>query len=251
MYSSKIQSLIFLPNFEKNICMDLEILYEDNHIIAINKPNNILVQPDTTGDSSLEELVKQYIKVKYNKPGEVFLGVVHRLDRPVSGVILFARTSKALTRMNEQFKTKQIKKIYWAIVKNQPRPESALLQHYIERNTKTNKSTAHIKAVPNSKEAQLSYRTLARSNNYSLLEVQLYTGRHHQIRCQLAAIGSPIKGDLKYGFARSNDGGGISLHARSVEFMHPVTKELVRIEAPVPHDDTLWRAFSQLIISNE
>ena len=223
--------------------MNLEVLYEDNHIIAINKPNNMLVQPDTTGDASLEELVKQYIKEKYNKPGDVFLGVPHRLDRPVSGVILFARTSKALTRLNEMFKTKQMQKIYWAIVKNQPQLETALLRHFIVRNTKTNKSSAHAKEVPNSKEAQLSYRSIARSNNYSLLEVQLHTGRHHQIRCQLAAIGSPIKGDLKYGFARSNEGGGISLHARSVEFMHPVTKEPVRIEAPVPQGDNLWRAF--------
>lgn len=230
--------------------MNLEVLYEDNHIIAINKPVNMLVQPDTTGDASLEELVKHYIKEKYNKQGDVFLGVPHRLDRPVSGVILFARTSKALTRLNEMFKTKQIKKIYWAIVKNQPQPEAALLRHFIVRNTKTNKSSAYAKEIPNSKEAQLDYRTIARSNNYSMLEVNLHTGRHHQIRCQLAAIGSPIKGDLKYGFARSNDGGGISLHARSVEFMHPVTKEPVRIEAPVPQSDNLWKAMEQLIMNN-
>jgi len=230
--------------------MDLEVLYEDNHIIAINKPVNMLVQPDTTGDASLEIEVKRYIKEKYNKPGDVFLGVPHRLDRPVSGVILLARTSKALTRLNEMFKTKQIQKIYWAIVKNQPQPEAALLKHFIVRNIKTNKSSAHAKESPNSKEAQLSYRTLARATNYSLLEVQLHTGRHHQIRCQLAAIGSPIKGDLKYGFARSNEGGGISLHARSVEFTHPVTKEFVRIEAPVPQGDNLWRAMEQLTMNN-
>ncbi|MDR2963073.1 MAG: RluA family pseudouridine synthase [Bacteroidales bacterium] len=226
--------------------MDLEILYEDNHIIAINKPNNILVQPDTSGDVSLEELVKRYIKEKYNKPGEVFLGVPHRLDRPVSGVILFARTTKALTRLNEMFKTKDIHKIYWAIVKQQPNPETALLRHYIVRNTKTNKSTAHATQVPDSKEALLTYSTLARSTTYTLLEVQLHTGRHHQIRSQLAAIGSPIKGDLKYGFSRSNEGGGISLHARRVEFIHPVSKQSVRIEAHVPND-TLWQAMSELV----
>jgi 23S rRNA pseudouridine1911/1915/1917 synthase len=230
--------------------MNLEVLYEDNHIIAINKPVNMLVQPDTTSDASLEEEVKRYIKEKYNKPGDVFLGVPHRLDRPVSGVVVLARTSKALTRLNEMFKTKQIRKLYWAIVKNQPQPESALLQHFIVRNTKTNKSSAYIKSMPDSKEAQLDYRTIARSNNYSLLEVNLHTGRHHQIRCQLSAIGSPIKGDLKYGFPRSNNGGGISLHARIVEFIHPVTKLPMRIEAPVPQSDALWVAMEQLAVNN-
>ncbi|MDR0940787.1 MAG: RluA family pseudouridine synthase [Bacteroidales bacterium] len=228
----------------------MEVLYEDNHIIAINKPVNMLVQPDTTSDASLEEEVKRYIKEKYNKPGDVFLGVPHRLDRPVSGVVVLARTSKALTRLNEMFKTKQIRKLYWAIVKNQPQPESALLQHFIVRNTKTNKSSAYIKSMPDSKEAQLDYRTIARSNNYSLLEVNLHTGRHHQIRCQLSAIGSPIKGDLKYGFPRSNNGGGISLHARIVEFIHPVTKLPMRIEAPVPQSDALWVAMEQLAVNN-
>lgn len=226
--------------------MQLEVLYEDNHIIAINKPLNMLVQVDNTGDKSLEDEVKRYIKEKYNKPGAVFLGVTHRLDRPVSGVILFARTSKALTRLNEMFKAKQIQKMYWAIVKNQPQPESALLRHFITRNTKTNKSTAHSKPVADAKEAQLSYRTLARSNNYSLLEVQLHTGRHHQIRSQLSAINCPIKGDLKYGSPRSNEGGGISLHARSVDFTHPVTKETIHIEAPVPQNDNLWKAMEDL-----
>lgn len=229
--------------------MSLEVLYEDNHIIAINKPNNILVQPDTTGDISLEELVKQYIKVKYNKPGDVFLGVVHRIDRPVSGVILFARTSKALTRLNEQFKDKTISKTYWALVKEKPAQPAAMLKHFIHRNTKTNKSTAHLKAVSDSKEASLSYRLLASSDNFHLLEIDLHTGRHHQIRCQLLAIRCPIKGDLKYGFPRSNPDGGISLHARSVQFIHPVSKEKIRIIAPTPKQDSLWGWFEKTLES--
>lgn len=222
--------------------MKLEVLFEDNHIIAINKPNNIIVQKDLTGDTSLEDFVKQYIKEKYNKPGEVFLGVVHRIDRPVSGIVLFARTSKALTRLNEMFKLKDIKKTYWAIVKQKPNPSSSTLTHFIYRDTKINKSIAYDKPFKESKEAILSYTTLSSSDNYHLLEIDLHTGRHHQIRCQLAKIGCPIKGDLKYGFARSNPNGGISLHARSVTFTHPVTKEQITITAPTP-SDSLWDSF--------
>jgi len=222
--------------------MKLEVLFEDNHIIAINKPNNIIVQKDLTGDTSLEDFVKQYIKEKYNKPGEVFLGVVHRIDRPVSGIVLFARTSKALTRLNEMFKLKDIKKTYWAIVKQKPNPTSSSLTHFIYRDTKINKSIAYDKPVKESKEAILSYATLSSSDNYHLLEIDLHTGRHHQIRCQLAKIGCPIKGDLKYGFARSNPNGGISLHARSVTFTHPVTKAQISITASTP-SDSLWDSF--------
>ncbi|MDD3196148.1 MAG: RluA family pseudouridine synthase [Paludibacter sp.] len=225
----------------------MEVLFEDNHIIAVNKGSSEIVQGDKTGDVPLSEKVKHYIKVNYNKPGEVFLGVTHRLDRPVSGVVLFARTSKALTRLNELFRTQQVKKTYWAIVKNTPEHPEARLKHYIVRNEKQNKSYAHDKPVPDSKEAILSYRILTHSDRYNLLEIQLETGRHHQIRCQLAKIACPIKGDLKYGFARSNPNGGISLHARSIGFTHPVTKELVHITAPVPQDDPLWGTMEKLV----
>lgn len=224
--------------------MKLEVLFEDNHIIIVNKPKNIIVQSDLTGDKPLEEFVKDYIKEKYNKPGEVFLGVVHRIDRPVSGIVLFARTSKALTRLNEQFKSKEIKKTYWAIVKNKPQPASSILKHHIYRDTKINKSTAYDKPSKDSKEASLAYTTKASSDNYHLLEIDLHTGRHHQIRCQLSRIGCPIKGDLKYGFPRSNPNGGISLHAYSISFNHPVTKENISITAPTPIDD-IWSAFSK------
>lgn len=226
--------------------MNFPVLYEDNHILVVNKPNNMLVQADNTGDVALEDLAKQYIKVKYNKPGAVFLNAVHRIDRPVSGVVLFARTSKALARLNEQFKSKQIKKTYWAIVKNRPEEESAVLENYIRRDAKKNKSFICQKESKDAKLARLSYSLLVSSDNYHLLEVDLHTGRHHQIRCQLANMGCPIKGDLKYGAERSNKDGGISLHARSLEFSHPVTKETIRIIAPVP-DDTLWHAFEALI----
>jgi 23S rRNA pseudouridine1911/1915/1917 synthase len=224
----------------------MEIIYEDNHIIAVNKSSSEIVQGDKTGDEPLSESVKRYIKEKYNKPGEVFLGVTHRLDRPVSGVVLFARTSKALTRLNEMFKTQQIKKIYWAIVKQVPESTENTLVHYLVRNEKQNKSYAYDKEVPNSKKAILKYRLLGHSDKYHLLEVQLETGRHHQIRCQLAKIGSAIKGDLKYGFPRSNPNGGISLHARYVEFIHPVSKELIKITAPVPKEDKIWEMFENL-----
>ena len=204
----------------------------------------MLVQADTTGDVALEDLAKQYIKIKYNKPGAVFLNAVHRIDRPVSGVVVFARTSKALTRLNEQFRSKEIKKTYWAIVKNLPKVESATLEDYIRRDAKKNKSFVCQKDAKDAKLARLSYSLIASSENYHLLEIDLHTGRHHQIRCQLSHMGCPIKGDLKYGAERSNKDGGISLHARSVEFIHPVTKESIKITAPVP-EDNLWKALSE------
>lgn len=221
----------------------MTVLYEDNHLIVVNKSSSEIVQGDKTGDEPLPEVVKRYIKAKYNKSGEVFLGVTHRLDRPVSGVVVFARTSKALTRMNELFRTHQVKKIYWAIVKETPSPTEARITHHLVRNEKQNKSYAYDKPVSDSKEATLSYRLLAHSDRYNLLEVELETGRHHQIRCQLAKIGCPIKGDLKYGFSRSNPNGGISLHARRVEFIHPVSNQVIVVEAPVPEDEPLWKAF--------
>jgi len=223
---------------------ELEILYEDNHLIAVNKSNSDLVQPDPTGDMSLEERVKQYIAEKYNKKGPAFLGVVHRLDRPVTGVVLFARTSKALERMNRLFAGREVKKIYWAIVKNAPPEKSGILEHYITRNSAQNKAYAHDKEVPGSKVARLHYNLIAASDRYYLLEINLETGRHHQIRCQLSKIGCSVKGDLKYGAERSNPGGGISLHARSVEFIHPVKKTPVKIVA-TPSGDPLWNVFLQ------
>lgn len=218
----------------------MTVLYEDNHLIAVNKSSSEIVQGDKTGDEPLSETIKKYIKEKYNKPGDVYLGVTHRLDRPVSGVVLFARTSKALTRLNEMFKTQQVKKTYWAIVKNKPTNPEGRLEHYLVRNEKQNKSYAHDKMVPNAKKAALKYKLIGQSDTFYLLEIELETGRHHQIRCQLAKMGCPIKGDLKYGFPRSNPNGGISLHARSVEFIHPVSKEQVSITAPVPEDEKLW-----------
>jgi 23S rRNA pseudouridine1911/1915/1917 synthase len=223
----------------------LDVLYEDNHLIAINKNSSQLVQPDNTGDTPLEDLVRNYIKEKYNKPGEVFLGVAHRIDRPVSGVVLFARTSKALERLNKLFSGREVKKIYWAVVKNKPPRDSDTLEHFILRNTKQNKSYAYIKEVPESKFARLSYKIIASSERYFLLEIDLETGRHHQIRCQLAHIGCPIKGDLKYGFDRSNPGGGISLHSRCVRFIHPVKNAIVEIYANPPKEP-LWNAFLKM-----
>lgn len=225
----------------------MTVLYEDNHIIAVNKSSSEIVQGDKTGDIPLSETMKCYIKQKYNKPGDVFLGVTHRLDRPVSGIVLFARTSKALSRLNDMFRNKEIKKNYWAIVKNKPELPEARLEHYLVRNEKQNKSFAYDSPKQDSKHAVLFYRTLGQSDNYTLLEIELETGRHHQIRCQLAKIGCPIKGDLKYGFARSNPNGGISLHARSIEFTHPVSKELVSITAPTPSDEKLWKVFEEKI----
>ncbi|HRW62463.1 MAG TPA: RNA pseudouridine synthase [Bacteroidales bacterium] len=224
----------------------MEILYEDNHIIAINKTNSDIVQVDKTGDLSLEEKIKSYIKEKYNKPGDVFLGVVHRIDRPVSGAVVFARTSKALTRLNDMFKNKDVQKTYWAIVKEKPKKELATLNHYIVRDQQKNKSFAFDNEVKNSKLASLSYKLVAKGENYYLLEIDLHTGRHHQIRCQLAKIGCPIKGDLKYGFPRSNPDGGISLHSRKIEFIHPVKKEKVIIIAKTPKD-ALWDYFSSIV----
>jgi len=220
----------------------MQVLYEDNHLIAVNKTNSDLVQGDRTGDVALDESIKYYLKEKYNKPGNVYLGVIHRLDRPVSGVVLFARTSKALSRMNQQFKEKQVEKTYWAIVKNLPDPPSSELKHYLVRNTKKNKSFSFETPRKDAKEASMTYITLASSDRYHLLEIHLHTGRHHQIRSQLSGIGSPIKGDLKYGFDRSNKDGGISLHARKIHFIHPVQKSPVTIVANPPRD-TLWDFF--------
>lgn len=224
----------------------MTILYEDNHIIAVNKSVGEIVQVDKTKDKALEDSLKEYIKKKYNKLGEVFLGVVHRIDRPVSGVVLFARTSKALTRLNEMFQEKSVEKIYWAIVKEKPPQTEDTLVHYLTRNTKTNKSYCSTSEVPGSKQAVLHYKWLASSELYHLLEIKLETGRHHQIRSQLATIGCPIKGDLKYGFPRSNKDGGISLHSRKVRFIHPVRDEELTIIAPMP-DDNLWKAFEKII----
>ena len=219
----------------------MTVLYEDNHIIAVNKTCNEIVQGDKTGDMPLSEIVKAYIKEKYNKPGEVFLGVTHRLDRPTSGVVLFARTSKALTRLNEMFKShEQIRKTYWAIVQGCPKMSEARLENWLTRNEKLNRSFIVKPSAKEAKLAILSYKALVRGDNYSLLEIDLETGRHHQIRCQLAAIGCPVKGDLKYGAKRSNPDGGICLHARKIEFIHPVSKENICIIAPIPND-SLWQ----------
>jgi 23S rRNA pseudouridine1911/1915/1917 synthase len=225
----------------------MTILYEDNHIIAVSKTCHEIVQGDKTGDTPLSDVVKSYIKDKYNKPGEVFLGVTHRLDRPTSGVVLFARTSKALTRLNEMFKShEKIQKTYWALVETASinklgnLTEPVRLENYLWRNEKQNKSFIVKSGTKDSKRAVLTYKILTHGDRYTLLEINLETGRHHQIRCQLASIGCPIKGDLKYGAKRSNPDGGISLHARKIEFIHPVSKQLVSIIAPVP-DDNLWR----------
>lgn len=220
----------------------MNVIYEDNHIILVNKASSEIVQGDKTGDTPLSETVKQYIKEKYHKPGNVFLGVTHRLDRPVSGLVLFARTSKALSRLNEMFKTKEIKKTYWAIVKNQPPAPAGELVHWLVRNEKQNKSYAYDREVKDSKKAILDYKVIGRSERYYLLEINLQTGRHHQIRCQLAKMGCPIKGDLKYGAQRSNPDGSICLHARRIEFVHPVSKEKMSFEAPVL-DSALWKSF--------
>ncbi|MDR1415494.1 MAG: RNA pseudouridine synthase [Odoribacteraceae bacterium] len=223
----------------------MEILYEDNHLIAVNKRVSDIVQADKTGDVPLSEEVKAYIKQKYNKPGEVFLGVPHRVDRPVSGVVLFARTSKALERLNKMFQEhdREIEKIYWAVVGNMPASEEATLVHHLTRDEAKNRTTAHDRQRAGSREALLDYRIINRGQRYYLLEIKLRTGRHHQIRCQLAKIGCPIKGDLKYGFPRSNEGGGIHLHARSLSFLHPVTGEPLTIIATPPIKDNLWRFF--------
>lgn len=218
---------------------NLQVLFEDNHIIIVNKRVGDIVQGDKSGDDPLSEIVKKYIAIKYDKPGAVFLGVVHRLDRPTSGIVVFARTSKALTRLNKLFSERKAKKIYWAVVKNNPPKEKDRLSHYLLRNSKQNKSYAHKKEVPNSKLATLNYQMIKKLDRYYLLEIDLETGRHHQIRSQLTSIGCPIKGDLKYGFNRSNKNGGIHLHARKLQFVHPVKKEEILIEAPLPKDP-IW-----------
>ena len=226
----------------------MQVVYEDNHIIIVNKESGEIVQGDKTGDRPLSEIVKDYIKEKYQKPGAVFLGVVHRLDRPVSGLVVFARTSKALTRLNKMFAEKDnIKKTYWAIVEREKgivKSESGELTHWLVRNEQQNKSYAYDHEVPRSKKAQLRYRVLTQGDNYDLVEVELLTGRHHQIRCQLSTIGCPIKGDLKYGARRSNPGGSISLQSHRIEFIHPVSKETICIEAPIPND-SLWEKLAE------
>jgi 23S rRNA pseudouridine1911/1915/1917 synthase len=221
------------------------VLYEDNHIIIVNKRSSDLVQGDSTGDEPLDDIVRAYIREKYNKPGDVFLGVVHRLDRPVSGCVVYARTSKALSRLSELFRTRDVRKTYWAIVSDRPPAEEGTLSNYLKKNEPQNKSYVYNTEVKGSKLAELSYRVLARSERYYLVEVDLQTGRHHQIRAQLAAAGCPIKGDLKYGSKRSNEGGGISLHSRRVSFVHPVKKEEISVEAPLP-DDRIWKLFSDI-----
>lgn len=220
----------------------MTVVYEDNHIIVVNKTSSEIVQGDKTGDTPLSETVKQYLKEKYNKPGNVFIGVTHRLDRPVSGLVVFAKTSKALPRLNEMFRNGEVKKTYWAIVKECPKETEGELVHYLVRNEKQNKSYAYDKEVKNSKKAILHYKLIDHSQNYYLLEVDLKTGRHHQIRCQLAKMGCPIKGDLKYGSPRSNPDGSICLHARTVQFVHPVSKEQIELTAPVP-EGNLWNGF--------
>ena len=222
---------------------NLQILHEDNHIVVVNKRVGDIVQGDKTGDKPLSEVVKEYIKEKYQKPGEVFLGVVHRLDRPTTGIVVFARTSKALTRLNELFSNRETQKTYWAVVKNKPEKNQDTLVHYLKRNEKNNTSKAHLKEVPESKKASLDYTIIKTLDNYFALEINLHTGRHHQIRAQLQAIGCPIKGDLKYGFDRSNTDGGIHLHARKLSFIHPVSREVIEIIAPTPND-AIWNKVS-------
>ena len=220
------------------------VLYEDNHLIAVYKQNSEIVQGDKTGDETLADSVKAYIKQAYNKPGDVYLGIAHRIDRPVSGVVLFARTSKALARLNNMFRDGEIKKKYLAIIKERPPEDEAVIEHYLKKNEKKNKSFSHDREVKESKLAKLKYKILSRTDRYYLLDIELYTGRHHQIRAQLSHIGCAIRGDLKYGYPRSNKDGGISLHARSLEFVHPVKKEPVKIVAPLPKVD-LWQLFKE------
>ena len=223
----------------------MQVLYEDNHIIIVSKTVNEIVQGDKTGDATLIDAVKQYIKVKYNKPGDVFLGLAHRLDRPTSGIVVFARTSKALSRLNAMFRDGEIHKTYWAITANCPKETEGTLENFIQKNEKLNKSFIAPKETKEAKKAILKYRIISKSDRYYLWEINLLTGRHHQIRCQLAAINCPIKGDLKYGYPRSNPDGGLSLHARKVEFIHPVSKNKINVTAPVPEGDKLWGYFEK------
>ena len=217
----------------------MEVVYEDNHIIIVSKQSGEIVQGDKTGDRPLSDIVKDYIKERYAKPGAVFLGVVHRLDRPVSGLVVFARTSKALTRLNKMFAEGEVHKTYWAIVQHRPQQDEGTLEHWLVRNEQQNKSYAYDRERPNAKRAVLKYRVIGQSDRYWLLEVRLLTGRHHQIRCQLSAMGCPIKGDLKYGAQRSNPDGSISLLARRIEFIHPVSKLPIVVESPLPDDNLL------------
>lgn len=222
--------------------LQAQIIYEDNHLLVINKKAGQLVQGDKTGDLSLLELIKDFIKKRDEKPGNVFLGLVHRIDRPTSGLVIYAKTSKALSRLTVMVKNREVKKTYWAIVGKEMIPKSQRLIHYLQKNEKTNKATVFIKPTDKAKESILNYQIIKTLDNYQLLEIDLETGRHHQIRAQLSKIGVPIKGDLKYGAPRSNPDGGISLHARKLEFEHPVTKEKVEIVAPVPQNDAIWKA---------
>ena len=223
----------------------MTVVYEDNHIIVVNKTSSEIVQGDKTGDTPLSEMVQQYLKEKYNKPGNVFIGVTHRLDRPVSGLVVLAKTSKALSRLNDMFRTGEVQKTYWAIVKERPRELEGELEHWLVRNEKQNKSYAFDKEKPGAKKAILRYKMIGHSQNYHLLEVDLKTGRHHQIRCQLAKMGCPIKGDLKYGSPRSNPDGSICLHARRVKFIHPVSKQEIDLTAPLPPGN-LWNGFEMI-----
>lgn len=218
----------------------MEVVYEDNHVIIVNKRSGEIVQGDKTGDTPLSDLLKAYLKEKYNKPGNVFVGVVHRLDRPVGGLVVFARTSKALSRLNEMFRVGAVHKTYWAITRNRPPKDEGEIVSWLVRNEKQNKSYAYDHETPQSKKAVLRYRVIGGSDNYFLIEVNLLTGRHHQIRCQLASIGCPIKGDLKYGARRSNADGSISLLSRHIDFIHPVSKQAISVDAPLP-DDVVWR----------
>ena len=224
-----------------------DILYEDNHILVVNKHAGDLVQSDPDGTEAIEDQIKAMIKIRDHKPGAVFLGVVHRIDRPESGAVVFAKSSKALARLNEMIREQKIKKTYWAITENRPNDEEGTLHHWIVRNPKTNRSHAHQRPKPDGKEAILDYRVLGASTNYTLIEVDLKTGRHHQIRAQLSVTGCPIKGDLKYGAKRSNKDGGISLHSRRVEFLHPVGGKPISITAPVPKEDNLWKFFEEAL----
>lgn len=225
----------------------MTVLYEDNHLLIVNKDTGEIVQPDKTGDPSLEETVKDWIKTTHSKPGNVFLGVTHRLDRPVTGVVVFAKTSKALSRLNALFQEGAVKKTYLALVKQAPPASEGLLEHYLARNEQQNRGYVCGPKTPGAKLAKLTYKVLGKSDAYYLLEINLMTGRHHQIRCQLAAMGCPIKGDLKYGFNRSNPDGGISLHAWRIRFVHPVSGAAIDVKAPIPSKDAVWRFFEPLL----
>ena len=248
--NSDAKQMTINDNLKNKIIMNLfediasRVLYEDNHLIVINKKPSEIVQGDKTGDVPLSEKIKEYLKIKYKKTGNVFIGVVHRVDRPVSGCVIFAKTDKALTRMNKLIHDRQIKKIYWAIVKNKPPKESDRIVHYLSKNEKQNKSYSVKPDAKTALKAELEYNVIGKSDNYYLLEVELFTGRHHQIRAQLAEIGCPIKGDLKYGFPRSNPDASIHLHARKIEFIHPVSKEIIKVVAPLP-DEAMWNYFSR------